>query len=536
MHTLNLSGKSQQRLQKLLLNTLMLSATSFIKKEPIIAVALLLIIGIAAYLRLCRLSDSFHFLGDQGRDALTVSRIFTDKDIVFIGPVTSVGNMYLGPFYYYFMLPFLFLSYPSPMGPVYAVAIVNIATVALLYIWGKELVGKRAAVIAAALMAISHTVVSLSRFSWNPNIIPFFSLLLFYTCYKAWKGSPKWWIIVSIAFSVLVQLHYVTILAGVAAGVVWLIQVIQQRKDAKKIKSLLLFTLIAVAIFIASLIPLLLFDYKHNWSNASAFKSLLSSDDNFVQQTSGIQNIQKVLRETHGRSMHVFFEFTIGKNRLLNSWLVVTILAILSASYYFIWKKKAEYKGLSVLALALVIGVLGLSFYEHNVYDHYISYLFPASFLVLGYCLDRLIKIKYLGILLVVIFLVFYGQYNLTRTSFNPGGPSQTQLEKVAVSIHQRVTDGEPYSVVLLSESGDLYGMNYQYFLSTNKNKRPLSPERHHEADKLFIINEDKKSSTPEDLPIYEIVVFENKEPAEVYKLDDGMQITVLSKTKDVEK
>jgi hypothetical protein len=98
------------------------------------------------------------------------------------------------------------------------------------------------------------------------------------------------------------------------------------------------------------------------------------------------------------------------------------------------------------------------------------------------------------------------------------------------------VTDGEPYSIVLLSESGDLYGMNYQYFLSTNKNKRPLAPERHHEADKLFIINEDKKSNTPQDLPIYEIVVFENKNPSEVYTLDDGMQITVLSKSREVQK
>src|SRR5690606_24275698 len=81
------------------------------------------IVVVGAGLRLYNLPHTAQFLGDQGRDALIVSRIFKEGDLVFIGPVTSVGNMYLGPLYYYFMLPFLWLSYPSPLGPAYGVAI-----------------------------------------------------------------------------------------------------------------------------------------------------------------------------------------------------------------------------------------------------------------------------------------------------------------------------------------------------------------------------------------------------------------------------
>ena len=92
----------------------------------------------ASFLRLYNIPSTVQFLGDQGRDALIVADIFKKLDPVFIGPVTSVGNMYLGPLYYYFMLPFLFLTYPSPMGPVYAVALLGIVTVFLLFYLGKQ--------------------------------------------------------------------------------------------------------------------------------------------------------------------------------------------------------------------------------------------------------------------------------------------------------------------------------------------------------------------------------------------------------------
>lgn len=507
----------------------MSSALLFIKKQPIITVLLILLVSVAAFTRLWQLSNSFHFLGDQGRDALTVSRMFTDRDLVFIGPVTSVGNMYLGPFYYYFMLPFLFLSYPSPMGPVYAVAVVNIVTILLMYVWGKHLVGSKAAMMGAWLMAISYSAVTLSRFSWNPNIIPFFALLLFYAAYMAWKKDVRWWVWVGIAFSVLIQLHYVTILSGAAMGIIWLVQLFQLRKNWKELRRMLIFSLIAMVIFLVSLLPLMLFDSKHQWANAQAFQSLLSSDENFVQQSSGWESFTKVMRETHGRSMHILFEFNVGKNRQLNTWLVTTVIAILLFSFYRIKKQKTEYKGITVITVALIVGILGLSFYEHNVYDHYISYLFPATFLVLGFCLDRILAIKYLGVIPVAVFIVFFAQYNLPRISFNPGGPTQQQLQTIAAAIHQKVEPDEPYSIVLLSDSGDLYGMNYQYYLSTDPHKRPLKPEEHHQAKKLFIINEDKKSERPQELPIYEIVVFGNSSTAEVFEAD-GLEITQLSK------
>lgn len=83
---------------------------------------LILLTLVGAGLRLYRLEASLQFLGDQGRDALVMYRLIKG-DWPFIGPITSVGNFYLGPLYYYLMAPFLWLSGYNPVGPAIATAL-----------------------------------------------------------------------------------------------------------------------------------------------------------------------------------------------------------------------------------------------------------------------------------------------------------------------------------------------------------------------------------------------------------------------------
>ena len=61
------------------------------------------------FLRFYRFSDFATFLGDQGRDAIIIKRMLTFEHLPAIGAPTSVGQVYLGPFYYYFIAPWLLL-------------------------------------------------------------------------------------------------------------------------------------------------------------------------------------------------------------------------------------------------------------------------------------------------------------------------------------------------------------------------------------------------------------------------------------------
>lgn len=493
-----------------------------------------LIIALAAFLRFYNLPHNVMFEGDQGRDALIVSQIFKDNDPVFIGPVTSVGNMYLGPLYYYFMLPFLWLSYPSPLGPVYAVAILNILAVYLIYKFGRQMFDKQTGLLAAFFMAVSSVAVTYSRFSWNPNLAPLFGLLMIYFNWKA-LTKPKNWIWVFSCFAVLIQLHYLSLLAIAGAGLTWLWQLAQTWKNQderkQKITELFKFTLLGSLVFLISLVPLILFDFKHGWLNAKAFANLLFGEPNFVQSAANLPLITKVLRvlrETEGRAMHILFEIGIGKTRQLNRWLVFGTFISLFALFIKFARKKMTQKKLALLVVLsyLLTGVLGTATYQHTIFDHYIGYLFPLTFLIYGLLTAQLTK-KWLTAFFGLAFISLFTKYNLQKMPLAYGGSIERTKQTAQVILKQLQPDDQ-YNLVLLSETQDIDAQKFRYFLSTSDHP-PLPKEKRDQANTLIIINE-QHLEKPVDLPIYEIVVFPDKAVDKSFVSPAGEEILILRK------
>ena len=81
-----------------------------------LALGLGIILFVGAFLRLYNISGYMTFLGDEGRDVLIVKRMIVDHKFTLLGPTASVGGFFLGPIYYYFMLPFLWLWRLDPTG------------------------------------------------------------------------------------------------------------------------------------------------------------------------------------------------------------------------------------------------------------------------------------------------------------------------------------------------------------------------------------------------------------------------------------
>src|SRR3989344_4823774 len=146
-------------------------------------VILSLILLFAAFLRLYKIGAYMNFLGDEGRDMIAIYEIL-HGNLTLLGPASSVGGLFLGPIYYYFAAPFLFLSRYDPVGPSIMAALFGVASVFLVYKIGKEFFGEGAGIIASLLYAISPVVIIYSRSSWSPNIVPFFSIATLYLMFK----------------------------------------------------------------------------------------------------------------------------------------------------------------------------------------------------------------------------------------------------------------------------------------------------------------------------------------------------------------
>ncbi len=500
--------------------------------RPVHSIAAAIVL-LSLVLRVWNLPLGLHFQGDQGRDALIVSQIFTEADPVFIGPVTSVGNMYLGPFYYYFMLPFLLITYPSPVGPAIAVAILGAITTWLIFEIAHREFDFTTGSLAGFFYAINHSAIEYNRFSWNPNISPFFAILLFFALLKVLRGKDKYLLLASFCFSVLIQLHYVTLLTALPIIFVGFWRVLQilrlkVKKRLSSLKSFLLFGSLSLMLFLASLAPLMLFDYKHEFLNAKAFGAMFSKEEGFKQ----VDGLVATVRESHGRAMHVFFEVSIGKNRQLNS----TLLAIIAFIYLAIlWiekeakKKDSKFLPTFLLGIILVLNILGLAFYKHTVFNHYIAYLFPFSSLFFALILGKIWKLSYFGKAAVIASSLAFFAYNALHWPIYVPSWTIADVKNVAEEIQSRVENNEPYTLVLLSESKDLYGQNYRYYLSTME-KKPLSPEEFSRAEKLFVINENQPGADIANLPIYEIQTFPKREVVQEFQIPGGPSIAVLER------
>ena len=169
------------------------SIKEWVSQNPKEAFYILVILLIGAFLRLYRIDEYMTFLGDEGRDAIVVRRLLVDFDPILVGPGTSIGNMYLGPLYYYMMAPFLLLFRFNPAGPAVMVAILGVITIGFVWWVAREWFPSTssgqasiAGLVAAGLYAITPTVIVYSRSSWNPNIMPFFALLTIYSIWQFW--------------------------------------------------------------------------------------------------------------------------------------------------------------------------------------------------------------------------------------------------------------------------------------------------------------------------------------------------------------
>ena len=184
-----------------------------IKKHWVI----IIIIAISAFMRLFKISDYMEFLGDQGRDVVIVRDFLKHGNLFFIGPQTSIGNMYLGPYYYYFIAPSLLLSLFSPIGPAIFVALLSILTTFLIYKILSKYFDKKTGLIAAFLFAISPVVIKYSNFSWNPNIMPLFALLFIYFI------DQKKYIYATLAFIMCLNSHYLALILLLPAAYIILL-------------------------------------------------------------------------------------------------------------------------------------------------------------------------------------------------------------------------------------------------------------------------------------------------------------------------
>ena len=483
---------------------------SWIKDHKKEFLLILILFVVAFFMRFWKIGDYVVFLGDEGRDMLVMKKMIIDKQITFLGPTASVGGFYLGPIYYWMAVPFLAIWRLNPVGPSYMVAIFGLLTVLLLYKFLKEITPSWAAFAASLLYATAPLIVRYSRSSWNPNPLPFFSLLLIYFLYLGIKKQKLIYFLASgICLGFAIQLHYLALLlVGVSALVIFL---------NTKPKKWLAAAFVSFIGTIFAFSPFLLFEIRHNFPN---FRTILE----FVTRgtTVGYHSVNFIWLISNGGN--ILLE-EISKLKETSITVLVFWFLTIAGIIGFIKNLQDEKKKL-IFSIALIWflgGLLSLRFYTGQIFDYYFGFMFPAPFVLLG-IIFSLSKNKIwiaFSLIFTTVTLVWFLANGFYRTLPNR---LINQTERVADFVIEK-SQGQPYNFALIATHNSDHA--YRYFLEV-KNHKP------HDlgtlvTDQLIVVCEEKKCA-PLGHPLWEIAGFGRAEIVGEWHLENiGIKVFRLT-------
>lgn len=481
-----------------------------------INILLIIILILAAYLRLYRISDYMTFLGDEGRDLIEVKKILSG-DLVFLGPRSSAADFYYGPIYFYLITPFLWLFNYDPVGPAVFIALLGVVTVYLVYYVGKELLNERVGLIAAALYAVSPLVIAYSRSSWNPNPMPFVSLLLLFSAYKAIKDySFKYFILSGVLMGIAMQLQYIAIFLGVILALFVISGSIIEKKTRSIIFIIKSYFYIMIG-FIIGWSPFLAFEIKHGFPNLKTIVNYIfygGTDATSSTSNGFIQNVQSVAFQLFGRLLTRFpppEQLSLDNNISLQALQIGTLILGIG-SLFAVFKIKNRLTK-CLLFIWFFVGVILFGFYKKDVYDYYLGFMFSLPFLLVGNLISMLwndkvtqlsvgkAKIKLSGLANYSLMALSVGAF-LSLLIFNfAGNPfrntpnrQKEQVKEIAKFIISK-TNNKPYNFALLTNGNSDHG--YRYYLDI-LNHQPITllyegadPQRKSVTDQLLVVCED---------------------------------------------
>lgn len=528
----------------------------FTNRTPL-RILLAAIILLATFLRLFRLRDYLPFLGDEGRDALVWLHMVRDGEFTFLGPTASVGGFYLGPIYYYMALPFYWV-WQDPVGPAYFVALVGVATVWLVYHVGRRWFGEIAGLTASFIYAIASLVVRYSRSSWNPNPLPFFSLLGAYWVATGVR-ERKWWKILGagVCLGIAWQLHYLALILVPVFVVIVLVELfvlkgptLQQGRTLSSVA--LRFSSFSFLSFFFLLLGwslgfsmFLAFEIYHNFPNTRTVIEFVTRPQGSVLDWEPFGLIRSIVRNVNRLYFTVFSWPDTIVNKIL-ALVSVSLGALFAVSRkqpaplhldtvpvqskrendIFQQKVKTKSSEEVVMGYAFLVwfflGISIFSLYQGSIADYYFGFLFPVPALLIGASVQKLFNWKRKWMILAIIALGVLTIDQFMRWPFvkNPNRLLE-QTENVAREV-SNLSGGTRYNFALITGGNSDHA--YRYFLE-RMGRRPTPLEEMVTDQLIAVCEKPKQDCQPLGNSVWEVAGFGRAEVVGERTVPPGLTI-----------
>lgn len=458
----------------------------FLKKKEFLFLSLLFLIGF--FLRTFRLNKLLLFAYDQGSDAIILMDMIKNKKFFrLIGPETGLGGVFLGPLYYYLILPFYWLGKGNPVYPAVFLSFLGALAIPAVYFLGRRIFGKKYAFIPPILLTFSFGAIEYARWLCNPPPMILFSIFFIFSILKSLGGRKFWSMLGGVFLGFCLQLEF-------ANAIFYLPLVLIYPFFLKRKKEGFYKFILFIFGFLVAMLPLFVFDLRHDYIISNVLKRSMMDKTTHTSLDDVFQKRPVFYKQ--------FFKDKLLPNTFLLDILLlgVVLLAILKVIVKTVQRKR-EAKKLILIVFWFLLPLVGLYFYTGNygqAWDYYlIGQIVPALLLITYFLKDikslSLGKIKIEGKMILAVFLTWFAASNYHQWGelINPENYSYSISHQLkAIDYTFKEAKGEDFSVFIFVPNGKTE--SYDYLYSWESKKKGIIPPSTTSLDrqKIFLIYE----------------------------------------------
>lgn len=395
----------------------------------------------------------FGFDYDQEINAWIAKTIVVDHKAVLIGPETSVGGMYVGPFFNYVIALFFFLGKMDPLATISLNIFISALTVLAYFYFGLKIFSLRVGIIAAVIYAFSHLMITYDRILWNLTPLPLVSLgiVAFLWLYLE-KKKLLYLAIASTLTAFSLHLHFTGLLL-VAFFALSLLIFGRRLLWADK-RSLVLIS----ATFAFFFLPLVIFDLRHDLINSRHFIQFFLGNPGDKTSLS-LTSFGAVALIFIGFFRAIFYR-PLDFSQVTNMITVAFLLGFEAFVLFNIKKSPLIYK---LILLFLAIPLLGFSFYHGALPSQYFLPELAVFILLAGGFLGIILKKSLAFTILVISALSVFAIYNIFQARADTNDLVLANKQS-AVDIIVADAQNQTFKVDFITDPGLKTGFNYLFW------------------------------------------------------------------------
>lgn len=444
-------------MKKFLPNLTKVNLRKFFKKTIGNHGLFLIILVFAFGLRCYRLPEMAYFDFDQEYASNFAYSVLREFPIQMIGQGLSIQGLFMGPLYFYYLVPFFALFNLHPIGGAVGSAILGLVIITAYYYYGNKLFGKSAGLIAAFLRAFLFF-----KLEADWSMVPSYSsellvLVTWYCFYQYWQGNTKHLPLLGLVFGLYTSFHPILF----PFYLVFLILLIIRR-----VRPNLRVLLLSIGAFIVPITPLLLFEYFHEFLEVKRLIELFSNSrpESITLSTAKLVTYM----DTIMAGLQPLLGLNINPPFLLSGMVLIAML-IFTLRRIHVWQASFH---LLTLGITFLVFVLYYYFLPVHVSEYY--FLAPVSLLffylsgILGYLAFK--PIIKLAVIVFLTYVVFANIKLLDQKKWsNPSLTTLAHKDRIVKAIVERQSKGREFFVSYISLLGWDFGFKYLFKLYDRK-------------------------------------------------------------------